>query len=132
MAEELLPFLVGGDAVFLARAELAAARQEGLVSLDCLFGIDRLVAESDVDVLVTGEDLGDVRRQAAHDGVGDEQPTEVVWGVVQRSAGGGVGQAGVGEGLGQQAADGFVADPSVLGADPGAGSEGPCVFRTVA
>ena len=40
--------------------------------LDRLIGIDGLVAEGDVDVLVAGDDLGDVWRQAAHDGVGDE------------------------------------------------------------
>ena len=58
-------------------------------------GVDGLVADGDVDVAVPGDDLGDVRRQPVEDGVGDEHPPEVVRGEVQRSAGGGVGQAGV-------------------------------------
>jgi hypothetical protein len=116
VAEELLPFLVGGDAVFLAGAQRAAACQKGQVSLDRFLGIDRLVSESDVDVLVTCQDLRDVRWQAAHDGFGDEQSPEVVWGVVQRPTSRGVGQSGVDERLGQQSADGLVTDLTVFGA----------------
>ena len=44
VAEELLPLSLGGRAVFLSRAELAAARQERPVSGDDLLGIDRVVA----------------------------------------------------------------------------------------
>ena len=67
-----LPFLVGGDAVFLAGAQRAAAGEERQVGLDGLVGVDGLVAEGDVDVAVAGDDLGDVRGQAVEDGVGDE------------------------------------------------------------
>src|ERR1700739_2664642 len=86
VAEELGPFLVGGDAVFLAGPQGPAAGQERQVCLDCLVGVDGLVSHGYVQVPVTGDDLGDVRGQAAHDGVGDEDPPEVVGTVVQRAA----------------------------------------------
>ncbi|MEV3993597.1 hypothetical protein AB0J57_32340 [Streptomyces sp. NPDC049837] len=65
------------------------------MGLDGLAEMDRLVAEGDVDVLVSGDDLGDVPGQAVEDGVGDEQPAEVVQRGMQRSAGGGVRHPGV-------------------------------------
>ena len=40
--EELLPFLVGGCAVFLTGPQASAAGQEGQVSLDGLLGVDGL------------------------------------------------------------------------------------------
>ena len=89
VAEELAPFLVGGDAVFLGGAQGAAAGEEGQVGLDGLVGVDGLVAQGDVDVAVAGDDLGDVRGQAVEDGVGDEDPAEVVRGEAQRVAVGG-------------------------------------------
>ncbi|MEW2567801.1 hypothetical protein [Streptomyces sp. NPDC047070] len=78
VAEEFLPFVVGRDAVFLAGAGGPAAGQESHVRLDRLLGIDGFVAESHIDVLVPGDHLGDVRRQPVEDGIGDEQPSEVV------------------------------------------------------
>ena len=75
----------------------AAPGQEGQVGLDRLVGVDGLVSHGHVQVLVAGDDLGDVRGQAAHDGVGDEDPPEVVGAVVQRAAVGMVGQAGAGQ-----------------------------------
>jgi hypothetical protein len=62
VTEKLLPFLIGGGTVFLAGPQGAAAGEEGQVGLDGLVGVDGLVSESDVDVAVTGDDLGDVRR----------------------------------------------------------------------
>ena len=53
-----------------------------------LLGVDGLVAHRGVDVAVPGDELGDVRRHAVHDRVGDEQPAEVVEGVAQRPAAG--------------------------------------------
>ena len=116
VAEELFPFGVGGGAVFLGGPQCAAAGEEGQVGLDRLVGVDGLVAEGDVDVAVPGDDLGDVRRQPVHDGVGEEHPAEVVRGVVQRGAGG-VGQPGAGQGAGEDLADGGGGDRAVLGAD---------------
>ncbi|MET8021390.1 hypothetical protein [Streptomyces decoyicus] len=72
VAEKFLPFIIGGNSVFLARAEGSAAGEEGHVRLDRLLGIDGLVAEGDVDVLVACDDLGDVWWQSVEDGVGDE------------------------------------------------------------
>ena len=83
---------------------------------DRLLRVDGLVAEGDVDVAVPGDDLGDVRREAVHDGVGEEHPAEVVGGVVQRGAGG-AGQRGAGQGAGEDLADGGGGDRAVLGAD---------------
>jgi hypothetical protein len=61
VAEEFLPFGVGGGAVFLGRPQRATPGQERQVGLDRLGGIDRLIAESDVYVLVAGDNLSDVR-----------------------------------------------------------------------
>ena len=124
VAEEFFPFGVGGGAVFLGWPQCAAAGQEGQVGLDRLVGVDGFVAEGDVDVAVPGDDLGDVRREAVHDGVGEEHPAEVVGGVVQRGANG-VGQCGAGQGAGEDLADGGGGDRAVLGADtPNASVEG--------
>jgi hypothetical protein len=85
------------------------------VGLDGLVGVDGFVAEGHVDVLVAGDDLGDVRGQPGHDRVGDEDPAEVVRGALQRAAVGG-GQPGGGERGVEHLADGPCADPAVLGA----------------
>jgi len=65
---------------------------------------------------VPGDDLGDVRRQAVHDGVGEEHPAKVVRRVMQRGAAG-IGQAGAGQRGGEDLADGGGGDRAVLGAD---------------
>jgi hypothetical protein len=72
VAEELFPFGVGGGAVFLGGPQCPAAGEEGQVGLDRLVGVDGLVAEGDVDVVVPRDDLGDVRREAVHE-TGREQ-----------------------------------------------------------
>ena len=74
------------------------------MGLDGLIGID-LVAEGDVDVSVTGDDLGDMGWQPVQDRVGDEQPAEIVRREPQRAAGCRVSQAGVGERGGEHGAD---------------------------
>jgi hypothetical protein len=104
VAEELLPFLVGGSTVFLAGAEAAAAGDEGPVAVDDFLGIDGLIAHGRIDVAVPGDELGDVRRHAVHDGIGDEQPPEIMGGKPQRGAGG-VGEPAAGESVVEQAAD---------------------------
>src|SRR5260370_27912842 len=80
VGEEGVPFLVGRSTVFLAGPGGPAAGDERPVRLDRLGGVDGLVSDRRVDVLVTADDLGDVRRQAAHDGVGREDPAQVVRG----------------------------------------------------
>src|SRR5262249_18710542 len=117
VAEELLPFGVAGDSVFLGGPQGPPAGQEREVSLDCLIGVDRLIAESHVYVLVAGDDLGDLRRQAGQNGVGDEDPAKVVGRVVQRQPIG-IGEPGVSESDAEHVADGPAADPAVLGAPP--------------
>ena len=128
VVEELGPLVVGRDAVFLAGAQGSAAGEECQVGLDGLVGVDGLVSHGDVDVAVPGDDLGDVRRQAGQDGVGDEHPPEVVRGEVQRAAGLWVGQRTVGEGGVEHVADRAGADPAVLGTEsaleqPGGGRQ---------
>ena len=86
--DELGPFGVGRGAVFLAGSQRAAARDERPVAVDHLFGVDGLISHGGVDVAVSGDELGDVRRHAVGDGVGDEQPPKVVEGVAHRLAGG--------------------------------------------
>ena len=67
VAEELLPFVVGGGAVFLAGPQCAAAGDERPVAVDDFFGVDGLVSHGGVDVAVSGDELGDVGRHAVHD-----------------------------------------------------------------
>ena len=117
VAEEFFPFGVGGGAVFLGGPQCPAAGEEGQVSLDRLVGVDGFVAEGDVDVAVPGDDLGDVRGKPVHDRVGEEDPAEVVRGVMQRGAVGGVGQAGACQGAGEDLADGGGREGAVLGAE---------------
>ncbi len=61
VAEELGPFFVGGDAVFLAGPQCTAPGQERQVGLDRLVGVDRLVSRGHVQIPVAGDDLCDVR-----------------------------------------------------------------------
>lgn len=95
MAEELGPFLLGGDAVFLAGPEVAAAGEEPEMGLERLVGIDGLVAHGGVDVAMAGDDLGDMRWQAAHHSIGDEDSPEIVRRVVQGLSVSRVFQSGV-------------------------------------
>src|SRR5215475_6275955 len=88
MADELGPFGVGGGAVFLGGPQCATAGDEGTVAVDHFLGVDGLVSHGGVDVAVAGDELGDVRRHAVHDCVGDEQPAEVVEGVAHGASGG--------------------------------------------
>ena len=60
VAEEFVPFGVGGGAVFLGRSQCPPSGEEREVGLDGLIGVDGLVAEGDVDVAVAGDDLVDV------------------------------------------------------------------------
>ena len=54
--------------------------------------------------------------EAVHDRVGEEHPAEVVRRAVQRGAGG-IGQAGAGQGGGEDLAHGGAGDRAVFGAD---------------
>lgn len=72
VAEELGPFLVGRGAIFLAGSQCAPPGQERQMGLDGFLRVDGLVAQGDVDVAVSGDDLGDVRGQPVEDSVGDE------------------------------------------------------------
>src|SRR5437763_124328 len=58
VAEELLPFVSGGGAVFLAGAQGAPAGQEREVGVDGFLRVDGFVAHGHVQVFVPGEDLG--------------------------------------------------------------------------
>ncbi len=77
VAEELGPFGVSRDAVFVGGPLGAAAGQERQVGLDGLLRVDGLVAEGDVEVAVPGDDLGDVRGQAVEE-TGSERFTSRV------------------------------------------------------
>ena len=52
VAEEFVPFRVGGASVFFAGTQRAAAGDEGAVAVDCFLGIDGLVAHRGIDVFV--------------------------------------------------------------------------------
>jgi len=80
VAEEFLPFLVAGDPVFISGAQRAPPGEECQVRLDSLFRIDGLVADRDIDVSVTDDNLRYMRRKAVHDGVRDKSLRKS-WGV---------------------------------------------------
>ena len=84
VAEKLLPFCVGRGPVFLGRAQRPAAGNECAVAVDGFLGIDGLVTHRGVDVAVAGDELGDVRWHSVQDGVGDEDPPEIVRSESQR------------------------------------------------
>jgi hypothetical protein len=68
------------------------------VAVDNFLGVDRLVMHRRVDVFVPDHELGDVRGHPVHDGVGDEEPAQVVRAEDQGLAAG-VGDSGVAEGI---------------------------------
>jgi hypothetical protein len=80
VAEELVPFGVGGHSVLFAGSHRAPTCDEGTVPVDHFFGVDGLIAHGGVDVAVTGDELGDVGWHAVQHGVGDEQAPKVVRG----------------------------------------------------
>lgn len=86
------------------------------MGFDGLLGVHGFVAHGHVDVMVTGDDLGDVRGQAVEHGVGNEHPTKVVRRVAQRLVVC-VGEAGVCQSLSEQRADGARRNGPVLGSD---------------
>ena len=116
VAEELVPLGVGGGAVLFARPGGPALGDEGPVSADGLLGVGRLVAHRGVYVLVSEYELGDVRGHAVEDGVGGEDPSEVV-GPEGEGLAVGAGDAGGGERAGQEVADSVGGDGAVLQAD---------------
>jgi hypothetical protein len=61
VAQEFFPFLLGRDAVFLARTEAVATGDERPMTVDDLFGIYRLIPHGGIDVAVPGHQLRDVR-----------------------------------------------------------------------
>lgn len=72
MGQERIPLFVGRRAVFFAGSNRPAPRDESTMCLNGFRRVDGLVAHGRIDALVPTDDLGDVRRQAVHDGVGDE------------------------------------------------------------
>ena len=99
VAQEFLPLLDGGYPVFVGGPQVAAAGEERQMRLNSLVGIGGLVAHGDVDVAVPGDDLGDVGREPVEDGVGDEEPSEVVGCESQRLPRCWLSEAGGGDGF---------------------------------
>jgi hypothetical protein len=87
------------------------------VAVDHFLGVDGLISHGGVDVAVAGDELGDVRWHAVDDGVGDEQPPEVVEGVAHRLAGG-VFDADLGQRVVEVGAQHGVADRAVVESAP--------------
>jgi hypothetical protein len=87
------------------------------MAVDGLLGIDRLVSHRGVDVLVADQELGDVWWHSVHDGVGDEDSSEVV-GQEPQGLAVGAGQAGQAQRGVEQVADTGSGDRAVLGAHP--------------
>ena len=85
VAEEFVPFLSVGAGI-PRRVAGPAAGDERAVPVDDLVGVDGLVAHGGVDVAVSGDELGDMGWHAVHDGVGDEEPPEVMGGESERLA----------------------------------------------
>src|ERR1035441_3080669 len=118
VAEEFLPLLLGGDPVLIGGPLCPPPGQECQVGLDGLFGIDSFVAHRDIDIPVPSDNLGDVRGKSVHNGFGDKEPPEIVRGIAQGAAVGGVNESGVQKGRGEQVTGDVGADPAVLGAEP--------------
>jgi hypothetical protein len=72
MAEELVPFRIGGRTVFGAGACSPAAGDEGPVPVNDFFRVDGFVAHGGIDVLVPADQLRDMGRHAIHNRVGDK------------------------------------------------------------
>lgn len=108
---ELGPFGVGGFAVLVAGSVGAALVDEGAVVADDLVGVDGDVSLGGVEVEVAEQLGGDVDGQAGVDGLGCEDPAEVVRRVPDRGAVD-VGDASVGGEFGEELVD-------VGGADDG-------------
>ena len=85
------------------------------MTVDDLLGIDGFVTHGGVDVAVTGDQLGDVRWHAMQDGVGDEQPAEVVRGEPEGLARD-AGEACPEDGQVEELPDGLSGDRPVFGA----------------
>jgi hypothetical protein len=83
---ECVPFGLGGLTVFLSGPVLAPGLDERLVGADDLVGVDGGVGAGGVQRTVTEDRGGDVDGQAGADGLGGEEPTEVVGGEPQRRA----------------------------------------------
>lgn len=83
---ELVPFCVGGFAVFFTRSPGAALVDELPVVADHFFRIDRDVALRGVQIEVSQHFRGDVDRQTTVDSLGGKDASEVVWGERQRCA----------------------------------------------
>ncbi|MFJ4880477.1 hypothetical protein ACIP93_35420 [Streptomyces sp. NPDC088745] len=64
--------------MFVGRPQSPAPGDERSMCLDGISGVDRGVSHRRSDVVVTSDDLGDVRWQAVEDGVRDEDLPEVV------------------------------------------------------
>src|SRR6266536_3075370 len=116
VAEELVPLGVGRRPVLFAGPELAAAGDERPVAGDGFLGIDGFIANCGVYVLVSEYQLGDVRRHPVQDGIGGEDPPEVVGQEVQRFPVG-AGDAGRGERAADEGADALGGDRPVLQPD---------------
>jgi hypothetical protein len=83
VAEELVPFLIGGCPVLLTGPGRAPAGDERPVLVDDFLGVDGFVAHRGLQVAVPGDELGDVRQHTVEDRVGDEHSPEVVGRVVE-------------------------------------------------
>src|SRR5829696_9869970 len=116
MSEEGVPFGVRGGSVFLTGAGRPAAGDEPAVGFDRFGWVDRFVAHGRVYVLVPTNDLGDVRWQTIHDGIGHKDSTKIVRGKGERLAVG-VGETGYGERVDEQFADRGGGERPVLLAD---------------
>ena len=89
MGQELLP--LGGIelAIFFAGSLGSAARDECPVVSDHVLGVDRGVPHRGVEKGVAADLRRDVRRKPRSEGVGDEDPPEVMGPPFQRFTGGG-------------------------------------------
>src|SRR5581483_9424217 len=85
---ELAPFGVGGFAVLGLGAQRSAGVEEPAIGADQLVVEDCVVALDGGQGLVTEQPSGDVHGQASADGLGGEDPAEVMGSVAQRFAGG--------------------------------------------
>src|SRR5271169_2249761 len=84
VVQELVPLAGGEVTVFFAGAESASPGDEGPVVGHDVLGVDRGIPHGGSEIGMPEDPGGDVRRQPGPEGIGREEPPEVVGREYQR------------------------------------------------
>jgi hypothetical protein len=78
VAEEFLPLFFAWDPVFISGPLCPTPGKERQVRLDGLLGVNGLVSDSGVNIFVACDNLRNMRRKSAHDGIRNKDSPEIV------------------------------------------------------